>query len=106
MAIVRCSACRGRQTLGMAPTEYIRLPACKRCGRKMDNTGCRGAPHFVVDRYRMRVERGRKAPKCDPAKTGCRGYSFIHRRGSGYCDHNPRLTVDMLQEREACGRWA
>ena len=66
----------------------------------------RRTPHYVIDRYRARKERGKRAPKCDPAKTGCRGYSFIHRRGSGFCDHNPKLTIEHLQDRHERGRWA
>lgn len=27
-------------------------------------------------------------------------YHFPHRRGSGFCDHNPHLTIERLKDRE------
>ena len=104
MPHVRCSKCGARATLARKPEEYTRLPRCRGCQRKMTAHPIKPTdPHYRVDRWRARHERGRNAPKCDPSRTGCTGYSFIHRRGSGYCDHNPNLTMEQLQGRR---RWA
>lgn len=106
MAHVRCSKCEARRTLRRALTDYVRLPRCRGCGRKMHVHPVRRTDaHYRVDGYRAKRERG-KAPTCDPSRTGCRGYSFIHRKGSGFCDHNPKLTDDDLRERYERGTWA
>jgi hypothetical protein len=88
VAKVRCrhAACQGRQTLARHPDSYVRLPKCKRCGRKHG---------FRVDRYRQERETGPKAPRA----CRCLGYSFPHAHGRGWCDHNPRLTAADLEAR-------
>lgn len=97
---VRCSKCNGRRVLARHPSQYIRLPRCKRCGRKMTTHPLTPTdPHYRIDRYRPKRERGRAARPCDPAKTGCGGYHFVHRRGSGFCVFNPKLTEDDLKAR-------
>lgn len=67
-------------------------------------------PHYNVDQYRARRERGRgmvaAGALCYPGRGGCHAYSFPHRRGSGYCVHNPNLTEAQLREREETGAWA
>lgn len=104
---VRCSKCRGRSVLARKPGDYIRLPRCRHCGRKMvaDPVSLR-QPHYYVDRYRARQERGRHAPKpCRPGRGGCNGYHFPHRRGSRWCFHNPNLTdEDLRLQHEHGGR--
>lgn len=105
MPHVRCSKCQGRTTLPRKPTEYMRLPRCRHCGRKMvaDPASIR-TPHYYLDRYRSTRERGRKAPKpCVPGAGGCDGYHFPHRRGSRWCIHNPSLTTEELRERHESG---
>lgn len=86
----RRSACQARQTIARHPDEYLRPRTCRVCGKG----------RLRVDTYR---DSGR-----EHAGTVCRcwGYSFPHRRGSGYCFHNPNLTPEMLQEREETGTWA
>lgn len=108
MPHVRCSKCGGRRTLARKPEEYVRLPRCARCGRKMHVDPADPAmPHYRVDKYRATRERGRRAPKpCTPGHGGCYAYSFPHRRGSGYCIHNPTLTDDDMRERQETGSWA
>lgn len=57
---------------------------------------------YRVDKYRHLVERagGKKYQRpCTPGRGGCNGYHFPHRRGSLFCDHNPRLTAEDLKER-------
>ena len=108
---VRCSKCRGRQTLARKPEQYIRLPRCRHCGRKMAADPVRPTdPHYYVDRYRTAIERGRgmltRGQLCYPGRGGCHGYSFPHRRGSGYCAHNHNLTEGMMRDREEQGAWA
>lgn len=111
MPQVRCSKCRGRATLARNPGAYVRLPRCRHCGRQMTAEPVRSSdPHYVVDVYRIRRERGRgmvtAGMLCFPGRGGCHAYSFPHRRGSGYCAHNPKVTDEMLQEREQQGAWA
>lgn len=105
MPHARCSKCRGRRTLTQHPDEYRRPPRCGRCGTPMvAHPVSRLEPHWTVDKYRSRVERNsRVTPICYPGRGGCGGYSFPHRRGSGYCWHNPNLTDEDLQRRD---RWA
>lgn len=66
----------------------------------------RTEPHYVIDRYRAKKERGRRAALCYPGRDGCSAYHFPHRRGSGYCDHNPNLTMEQLRERHEGRTWA
>lgn len=106
MPHVRCSKCLGRRTLQRHPDQYQRLPRCARCNRQMTNiAGDKTKPHYRIDKYRPKFERGFKLV-CDPSKSGCRGYSFIHRKGSGYCDFNADLTLAQLKERHERGTWA
>lgn len=96
MAKVRCrhAACQGRQTLARHPDAYVRLPACKRCGRKHG---------FRVDRHRERVETG---PGARLRVCRCLGYSFPHALARGWCDHNPNLTAADLEARWSHGSYA
>ena len=110
MPHVRCSRCRGRSTLARHPKAYIRIPRCKHCRRRMEYEPIsRRTPHYYVDRYRTRKERGRGAilATCYPGRGGCNGYSHPHRKGGGYCFHNPNLTDEMLRDREqGGGNWS
>ena len=65
-------------------------------------------PHYYIDRYRTKHERGRGARHklCYPGRGGCNGYSFPHRRGSLYCFHNPNITEQQLRAREESGAWS
>lgn len=80
----RCTreCCKQRQRLARAVQNYIREPRCKRCGGRLR-----------IDVWRLAHERKRRP--CN-----CYGYSFPHRPGSKWCDHNPALTPEMLQDRE------
>lgn len=103
MSYVRCRWCRARRTLARHPDEYTRVPKCRRCrGAERHNDG---QQLYYVDRYRARAERGKgaKAALCYPGRGGCNGYHFPHRRGSRFCDHNPKLTEDDLRERHERG---
>lgn len=92
------------------PEQYVRIPPCPGCGRKMTLDGkppygSSARPDRFAkwwpDRYRAKCERGRNSGRCYPGKEGtCNAYHFPHRRGSGFCVHNPRLTVEALRERE------
>jgi hypothetical protein len=53
-----------------------------------------------IDRYRMTKEKRNPKVTCYPDKNGCGGYSFPHRKGSKWCDHNEHLTTEMMQQRE------
>lgn len=103
MSYVRCSKCRGRTTLARKPTDYINLPRCKHCKRKMSADPVKITdPHYYVDKYREKRERGKMAKGgiCFPGSGGCNEYSHPHRRGSGYCLYNPNMTEERLRERE------
>jgi hypothetical protein len=92
----RCNrrVCQDRATLPKHPDEYRRKPRCRHCK----------AGYYRVDGYRST---GREQhPVCDPVKTGCDGYSFPHRLGSGACCANPNLTMEQRQERYERGAWA
>lgn len=95
----------------MSPVEtFVRIPPCRGCGRKMTLDGKPPygsrlpADRFArryPDRYRGKRERGRNSGRCYPGKQGtCNAYHFPHRRGPGYCVHNPKMTADKLRERE------
>lgn len=90
MAKVRCRHCAKRRTLARNPENYIRIPPCRGCGSR----------HYRVDRYRERVETGigGKHRRCN-----CLGYSFPHAKGRGWCEHNDKLTADLLQARWSGG---
>lgn len=111
MPYTRCSKCEGRHTLARKPEAYIRLPKCKHCGRTMTLDGkpppgsripARRVARYRIDKYRHRFERGRGAAArtCVPGRGGCSEYHFPHRRGSGYCLHNPTMTPEKAKERE------
>lgn len=80
----RCTreVCKQRQRVHRSLAEYVRPPKCKRCGGRLR-----------VDAWRLKHERKRKP-------CWCLGYSFPHRVGSKWCDENPALTPEQLQERE------
>lgn len=84
----RCRKCGGRKRIASA---LVNTAVCerKRCGGTMR-----------IDRFRDSRENTAK-DTC-----WCLGYSFPHHVGRGYCDHNPKLTPDMLREREESGSWA
>lgn len=81
----RCRRCDVRKTLPRHPDNYIRVPKCF-CG----------SDEWRVDYYRIHTEWGVKG--CD-----CQGYEFPHRRGGGWCLHNPELDLSNdHQYREFC----
>ena len=59
----RCKKCGTRKTLKRHPDNYLRVPACS-CGHRQ----------WYVDEWGIKG--------CT-----CYSYSFMHRRGSGYCVH-------------------
>lgn len=75
--------------LRFKPETYARVRKCKACGKG----------ELRVDYWRKRHELHQPSKTCRPDHTGCAGYHFPHRRGSKWCDSNPGLTVDMLEER-------
>ena len=85
----RRKACQARQNKRYRPESYTRAPKCRACGKGL----------LRVDEYRQRAERHNAAAVCRPDRTGCCGYHFPHRRGSKWCDANPALTPQMLEER-------
>lgn len=91
MPHVRCRACRARRTLTRNPEEYYRIPPCRRCGKR----------NWGLDTYRSKHERGSKprTGRCYPGRDSCGGYHFPHRKGSGFCDHNPNVTLEDRQAR-------
>jgi hypothetical protein len=105
MPHVRCSLCRARQTLTMHPEEYVRVPRCPYCRKKMFAhwQHDRRLPHWYVDRYRSKFEAG--GPN-RPKPCNCYGYSFPHHRGRGFCEHNPKLDTAALQARAESGCYA
>ena len=76
----RCQHCRARRTLSMPPQHYVRPLRCA-CGSR----------DWSIDAYRKRSEHRRS--NCD-----CSGYTFLHRRGSRWCEHstNPTMQADVL----------
>lgn len=98
----RCTACGARRTLRKHPDDYIRRPPRCRYGcriRDAQGRTLRFAP-LRIDWWRIAKEWG--ARPC----YWCGGYSFPHARGRGYCEHNPKLTMQMRQDREEERRWA
>lgn len=81
----RCNraACQHRRRLPKHPDDYIRAPRCRSCSKGT----------YRIDKFRSdgSEQRGHICR--------CSGYSFPHFRGRGYCDHNPRLTVDDMRKR-------
>lgn len=67
----------------------------------------RMTPHYYIDRWRAKHEVGRglklRGALCYPGRGGCNGYPHPHRKGSRFCEHNPKLTMEMLQERHESG---
>lgn len=55
---------------------------------------------YYVDKHRANRERGKGGPR--PCKCGWPmandGRAFPHRRGSGWCIHNPEVTPEMVAE--------
>lgn len=92
MTHVRCCACRARRTLTRHPDSYSspgRVPKCR-------TYGC-NSRRYWVDHYRQRHEVGPLAPR----PCTCHWYSFPHFKGRGYCIHNPSITLEQAQAREA-----
>jgi len=80
----RCSNCGRRQTLTKHPEEYTRkhFASCRFCKK---------APIVYVDHYRdSGKERKRQGKPCN-----CLGYSFPHRKGSGWCEMGGPLYVNQ-----------
>lgn len=101
----RCRFCTRRRSLRASPDDYIRIPRCwcggeRRAIKKARDEGRARPPTWRIDKYRTdgREQRG-KTCRCD-------GYSYPHFRGRGYCDRNPRLTAEMLRERQESGSWS
>lgn len=85
----RRAVCQARQNKKYRPETYARPPKCKACGKG----------ELRVDEWRKRNELHRPDKTCRPDRTGCCGYHFPHRRGSKWCDENPKLTMEMREER-------
>ena len=71
-------------------------PTCKvagGCGRE----GCR-KHSFTLDAYRQRCEVDIGARKLGKV-CRCGEYEFPHRKGSGVCEHNARMTIEERQLR-------
>lgn len=83
MSHVRCCECGARRTLSKHPDSYARKPPRCRGG------GCRST-RYRVDRYRETVETGPNGPR----PCTCSWYHFPHRKGGGYCIHNPNITEE------------
>lgn len=77
----RCWRCNGRRTLSRHPSLYVRAPRCRACG----------TPSLYVCRDRLPDRWGRRLG-CN-----CGGYHFKHRRGSKYCEFNPRFDVSWTE---------
>lgn len=89
----RCTrkACEARCVKAKHPNEYRRPPVCPTCRKG----GLR------VDGYRMGPERRRiRAETCN-----CGYYHHPHRRGGGWCIHNPRLTDQDLEDMQQSRRY-
>jgi hypothetical protein len=86
----RCSHCQSRRTLSKKPTEYLRLPKCRMCGRR----------RYYLDHYRRNVER--KAKPCR-----CHFIGHPHRKGGGSCIHNSNYTeqYEIQQRRANASSW-
>jgi hypothetical protein len=85
----RRAVCQARQNTRFKPETYKRPKRCKSCGKG----------ELRVDYWRKRNELHRPDKTCRPDRTGCCGYHFPHRRGSKWCDENPKLTMEMREER-------
>lgn len=83
----RCRKCDHRKTL--TSYQFSRRPPKCACG----------STEWRQDKYRERVEKRRRACRCHE-------YSFPHRRASGYCIHNPKVTAEDMRLREEQGSWA
>lgn len=86
----RCNrkVCQHRKRLPRHPQEYRHKHwlRCRSCGKG----------YYRPDPHRTAGKERRKPCHCE-------GYSFPHAHGSRYCNHNPGLTAEMLQERST---WA
>ena len=90
----RCTRCGARVNTLKQPGEYVRRPPkCPRGCRITTHDGQRTFAPLRIDWYRMAAE-WRGAKPCQ-----CSGYPFPHAKGRGYCDHNPNLTAEDLQDR-------
>lgn len=87
---VRCANCNTRHALAKPLKDYVRVPRCRCCQRR----------HWWQDVFRERRKAAERRGQCYPGRCGCGAYHFPHRRGSGYCTYNHKLTVDMLAARE------
>jgi hypothetical protein len=90
----RCTKCGRRRNLSKQPSEYTRrTPRCPGGCRITNAEGQRVPALLRIDWYRMarewKVER--------PCVCGM-WYSFPHARGRGWCEHNPKITAEDLQD--------
>lgn len=89
----------------MQPDEYIRV---HRCGCRRERKRIAKAARLGISRPQTwRVDKYRTDGREQRGKTcNCLGYSHPHFRARGFCDHNPRITIDDLQARHESGRWS
>lgn len=79
----RCWRCWTRRTLPKPLSEYVRTPKCKICGTTL----------LFVCKDRLPSRWGHKR-RCN-----CNGYYFPHRKGGGWCEHNPLIEERHQQQR-------
>ncbi len=77
----------------MHPDHYVRKPpACRTYGCK--------STKYRVDRWRQLHERAPFGPKpCRCGEYAGRTGAMPHRKGSGWCEHNPNISIDDRQRR-------
>ena len=71
---MRCSKCRGRNTMKRLPEQYKKTPVCKHCK--------------CCNRYYLDKARQYRNDYCS-----CEGYHWTHRVKSPYCIHNPEYEI-------------
>ena len=77
-AVINGRRCDTRRSLAQHPNRYSAtryIPRCPSCG----------ARKWYVDKWRLKHEVRGNGDTC-----GCGGYWFWHRKGSKWCEHNPR----------------
>lgn len=99
MTFVRCSYCQARRTLARHPNDYYRTPPCKTPGCN-NRRKRRGLPiRYYVDKWRARHERAPHVKPCTCGEVYGANGEYPHRRGSGWCVHNPNITDRDRAER-------